>query len=128
MGWLEFILVTPSHHRVHHGSNPKYLDRNMGMFLIIWDKLFGTFQKELTAKEYEPIAYGLTKNIEHPNPASLVLSEWIEMGKDISKKGLTFWQRLQYIFGKPGYSHDGSRKTSAELRQIQDLQHNKSSI
>ena len=47
LGWLEYILVTPSHHRVHHASNPKYLDKNMGMFLIIWDKLFGTFQPEL---------------------------------------------------------------------------------
>ncbi len=46
MGWLEHILVTPSHHRVHHASNPKYLDKNMGMFLIIWDKLFGTFQAD----------------------------------------------------------------------------------
>ncbi len=46
-GWLEYVLVTPSHHRVHHGANPKYIDRNMGVFLIVWDKLFGAFQKEL---------------------------------------------------------------------------------
>ncbi|HEY0434076.1 MAG TPA: sterol desaturase family protein, partial [Chitinophagaceae bacterium] len=55
MGWLEYILVTPSHHRVHHASNPKYLDMNMGMFLIIWDKLFGTFQEELPVDAYQPI-------------------------------------------------------------------------
>lgn len=128
MGWLEYFLVTPSHHRVHHGSNPKYLDKNMGMFLIVWDKLFGTFQKELSAEEYEPIAYGLTKNIEQPNAANLVFSEWIEIGKDLSKRGLTIKQRFLYIFGKPGYSHDGSRKTSAELKQFQELQHNKMGI
>jgi len=57
MGWLEHILVTPSHHRVHHASNPKYLDMNMGMFLIIWDKVFGTFQPELPAEEYQPLKY-----------------------------------------------------------------------
>ncbi|MBS1935653.1 MAG: sterol desaturase family protein, partial [Bacteroidetes bacterium] len=58
MGWLEYILVTPSHHRVHHASNPKYLDKNMGMFLIIWDQLFGTFQPELPDEEYQPKKYG----------------------------------------------------------------------
>jgi len=58
LGFLEYFLVTPSHHRVHHGSNPKYLDKNMGMFLNIWDKLFGTFQPELPAAEYQPIRYG----------------------------------------------------------------------
>jgi sterol desaturase/sphingolipid hydroxylase (fatty acid hydroxylase superfamily) len=66
MGWLEYVLVTPSHHRVHHASNPKYLDKNMGMFLIVWDKLFGTFQEELPAANYQPIQYGLTKNIDNP--------------------------------------------------------------
>ena len=71
LGWLEYFLVTPSHHRVHHGSNPKYLDKNLGMFLIIWDKWFGTFQPELPAEVYQPIKYGLTKadwegNSGHP--------------------------------------------------------------
>jgi len=64
MGWLEYILVTPSHHRVHHASNPRYLDKNMGMFLIIWDQLFGTFQPELGPEEYQPTKYGLTKRLE----------------------------------------------------------------
>jgi sterol desaturase/sphingolipid hydroxylase (fatty acid hydroxylase superfamily) len=117
MGWLEYILVTPSHHRVHHASNPKYLDKNMGMFLIIWDKLFGTFQKELPAQAYQPIQYGLTKNIEQPNAASLVFHEWNAMAKDIKQSDISFKQRLLYIFGKPGYSHDGSRMTSEEMRK-----------
>ena len=125
MGWLEYIFVTPSHHRVHHGSNIKYLDKNMGMFLIIWDKLFGTFQKELSKEEYEPISYGLTKNIENPNPINIVFSEWNEIKQDITKKNLSFKQRLLYLFGPPGYSHDGSRKTSKELLQQEFGLHNK---
>src|SRR4051812_27407383 len=76
MGWLEYILITPSHHRVHHASNAKYLDKNMGMFLVIWDKLFGTFQSELPAGEYQPIKYGLTKNVEQPNAINIVFHEW----------------------------------------------------
>ncbi|MFX8976589.1 hypothetical protein ABTN19_19645, partial [Acinetobacter baumannii] len=75
-------MVTPSHHRVHHGSNPKYLDKNMGMFLIIWDKMFGTFQKELSSQEYQPIQYGLTKNLETENAVTIVLHEWIQLFKD----------------------------------------------
>lgn len=121
LGWLEYILVTPSHHRVHHASNPKYLDKNMGMFLIIWDKLFGTFQKELDEKEYQPIKYGLTKNLEQPNAVNIVFHEWNAIVQDVSGKGLSLKQRLQYIFGKPGYSHDGSRHTSDEMRKMETV-------
>jgi sterol desaturase/sphingolipid hydroxylase (fatty acid hydroxylase superfamily) len=117
MGWLEYILVTPSHHRVHHASNPKYLDKNMGMFLVIWDKMFGTFQPELPAEEYQPLKYGLTKNLEKPNAATVVFHEWIAIGKDVFRKGLTFRQRWNYLFGPPGWSHDGSRLTSEEMRR-----------
>ncbi len=121
MGLLEYILVTPSHHRVHHGSNPKYLDKNMGMFLIVWDKLFGTFQPELMAEDYEPIRYGLTKNLENPNAISLVFHEWEQIWKDITQKNIHFKARLQYLFGPPGWSHDGSRKTSVQMREMEDL-------
>lgn len=116
MGWLEHILVTPSHHRVHHGSNPKYLDRNMGMFLIIWDKLFGTFQPELPANEYQPIKYGLTKNIKDPNAVSMVFHEWKQIWEDTTQEGIEMSHRFQYLFGQPGWSHDGSRLTSEEMR------------
>jgi Sterol desaturase len=122
MGFLEHILVTPSHHRVHHGSNPKYLDKNMGMFLIIWDKLFGTFQEELPAEKYQPIQYGLTKPMEKKDPVNLVLYEWKNIYKDVTQKNLTFKQRLGYIFGPPGWSHDGSRQTSEELRLQEEAQ------
>ncbi len=120
MGWLEYIFVTPSHHRVHHASNPKYLDKNMGMFLIIWDKIFGTFQPELNPKEYQPLKYGLTKNIETPTATNIVFHEWKEILKDVTRKGLSLKQRLNYLLGKPGWSHDGSRLTSEELRAKED--------
>jgi len=119
MGWLEYILVTPSHHRVHHASNPKYLDKNMGMFLVVWDKMFGTFQAELPASEYQPIKYGLTKNLEKPNAATVVLHEWIAIAKDVFQKNITLRDRWNYLFGPPGWSHDGSRLTSNQLRALE---------
>lgn len=120
LGWLEYILVTPSHHRVHHASNPKYLDKNMGMFLIIWDKMFGTFQPELPAEEYQPLHYGLTKNLENPNAVNIVFHEWRQMWRDVFQKGITLRERLGYLFGPPGYSHDGSRATSKEMQAIEE--------
>lgn len=120
LGWLEYFLVTPSHHRVHHGSNPKYLDKNMGMFLIIWDKLFGTFQEELSDHQYQTIKYGLTKNLAEIGPANLVFHEWKAIIQDVLRKDISWTQRLKYIFGLPGWSHDGSRLTSRELRIRED--------
>ncbi|MGQ0739200.1 MAG: sterol desaturase family protein [Bacteroidota bacterium] len=119
LGFLEYFMVTPSHHRVHHGSNPKYLDKNMGMFLIIWDRLFGTFQPELNAAEYQSIKYGLTKPLQKEDPLNIVVHEWKSIGKDIRKKGLSFRQRWNYLFGPPGWSHDGSSHTSTELRKME---------
>ncbi len=116
MGWLEYVLVTPSHHRVHHASNPKYLDKNMGMLLIIWDKVFGTFQPEMKEDDYQPIKYGLTANVKNPNAVNLVFHEWQNIKRDISRRDLSFSQKLKYLFKPPGWSHDGSRFTSDELR------------
>jgi sterol desaturase/sphingolipid hydroxylase (fatty acid hydroxylase superfamily) len=124
MGFLEHILVTPSHHRVHHGSNPKYLDKNMGMFLILWDKLFGTFQAELAPEEYAPIQYGLTKNLENPGPITVVFHEWLQIWKDCTQSGISFSQRMQYLIGPPGWSHDGSRQTSEQMREQETKQIN----
>lgn len=122
MGWLEYFLVTPSHHRVHHGSNPKYLDKNMGMFLIIWDKLFGTFQPELPAGTYQPIQYGLTKNLENPNPLSIIFHEWKQIWLDTTQKGVGLKTRFHYLFGPPGWSHDGSRQTSKQMLEKEQEQ------
>ena len=82
LGWLEYILVTPSHHKVHHASNPRYLDKNLGMFLILWDKLFGTFQAEEDEKEYQRIRFGLTKDLEDQGPVNIIFHEWKAIGQD----------------------------------------------
>lgn len=111
LGFLEWFLSTPSHHRVHHASNIKYLDKNMGMVFIIWDKLFGTF-----AKEDEKVSYGLTKNLSSYNPVNMVFHEWKAILKDLKKK-TSFKHKLLYILGPPGWSHDGSTKTSKQLRK-----------
>jgi sterol desaturase/sphingolipid hydroxylase (fatty acid hydroxylase superfamily) len=114
LGFLEYFFVTPSHHRVHHGSNVRYLDKNMGMLLIIWDKIFGTFQAE---EEKDPVKYGLTTNLKTYNPITMVFHEWKNIFDDIRHKDCTFLQKLGYVFGPPGWSHDGSTKTSKELRE-----------
>ncbi len=112
--FIEAIFVTPAHHRVHHASNIIYLDKNMGMCLIIWDKMFGTFQKELPA---EPVVYGLTSAVENPsNALNHVGYEWKKILKDM-KRDLPFFVKLQYIFMPPGWSHDGSTKTAMQLRK-----------
>ena len=116
LGWLEQVLVTPSHHRVHHAANPLYLDKNMGTALIIWDKIFGTFQKELTPEEYQPIRYGLTTPQKDSLP-TILFHEWEMIWKDVRRKDLTWRQKWQYVFGPPGWSHDGSRLTSDALRK-----------
>lgn len=116
MGWLEYILVTPSHHRVHHASNALYLDKNLGMLLIFWDKWFGTFQKELPNEQYQPLRYGLTTPLKKETPDLIITHEWIAIGRDVVRKDIIWSQRLKYLFGPPGWSHDGSRKTSKQLR------------
>ena len=110
LGILEWFLSTPSHHRVHHASNVKYLDKNMGMIFIIWDRVFGTF-----AKEEEDVVYGLTANLKSYNPITMVFHEWHAIFTDL-KKETSMKHKLMYIFGPPGWSHDGSRKTSRQLR------------
>lgn len=113
MGFFETFLVTPSHHRVHHASNVEYLDKNMGMVLIIWDKLFGTFQPEIDGL---PIAFGLYEKKISQNPAQVIFHEWIAIWKDVKKvKG--FKNKWNYVIQPPGWSHDGSTLTSTQLRK-----------
>ena len=112
--WFEAVFVSPSHHRVHHGSNVRYLDKNMGMILIIWDRLFGTFQEEL---DEDPVKYGLVKPVEQPyHPGNIIFHEWGSITKDL-KKDTSFLNKLKYLFKPPGWSHDGSTKTAKQLRE-----------
>lgn len=112
--WFEAIFVSPSHHRVHHASNVRYLDKNMGMCLIIWDRMFGTFQEEVPT---DPIKYGLTKPVDNPNnPLKIIFHEWQSIGKDMRKK-TPFLAKIKYMLMPPGWSHDGSSKTAKELRK-----------
>jgi len=106
LGWLEYVLVTPSHHRVHHGSNPRYLDKNMGMCLIFWDKLFGTFEPEAAE---DPPRYGLTRPIPDRGPVNIVFHEWKDIIRDIRSSPLPWRQKLGYLFRGPGW------KPSADL-------------
>jgi sterol desaturase/sphingolipid hydroxylase (fatty acid hydroxylase superfamily) len=99
VGPLERVLNTPSHHRVHHGSNRPYLDRNHGSILIVWDKLFGTFEPET-----EPVVYGLTRNIHSYNPAVIATHEWVDIGRDIA--GAETWRdRLSFLLRGPGWAY-----------------------
>ena len=96
--WFEAVFNTPSHHRVHHGSDDEYLDRNYGGVLIVWDRLFGTFQREGARPHY-----GLTKNIESFNPLKVAFHEWSAIAADV--RGASTWRdRLGFMFGPPGWS------------------------
>lgn len=112
--WFEAIFVSPSHHRVHHASNIRYLDKNMGMVLIIWDRLFGTFQEEI---QNDPVKYGLAKPLQDPHhPARIIFHEWQNLGSDL-RKNIPFRIKLKYLLMPPGWSHDGSSKTAKQLRK-----------
>ncbi|HEY5155391.1 MAG TPA: sterol desaturase family protein [Acidimicrobiales bacterium] len=100
LGPLEEVFNTASHHRVHHGSNPQYLDRNHGSILIVWDRLFGTFERE-----DEPVVYGLTKDIKTFNPLRVASHEHVAMLRDVSRA--EGWSdRLGYVVRGPGWSPD----------------------
>ena len=107
--WFEFTLNTPSHHRVHHGSNPQYLDTNYGGILIVWDRMFGSF-----VPEQEQADYGLTENIHTYNPVKVAWHEFYAIGKDVAAAG-TWRDRWRLTFGRPGtklMADEGSREVS----------------
>ncbi len=99
IGPAETVLNTASHHRVHHGSNRQYLDRNHGSIFIVWDKWFGTFEPEV-----EPVVYGLTKNIDTFNPVRVIVHEHDRMLRDVARS--TRWmERLNVVLRGPGWSY-----------------------
>ncbi len=116
--WVEFIFNTPSHHRVHHATNPRYLDANYAGTFIIWDRLFGSFVAEDAA---EPPVYGLVKNLKTFNIFKVLSHEYVGIAQDVSRSGLTPWQRFCYVFAPPGWSHDGSRLTSDAIKKAAGL-------
>ncbi|MCC3305477.1 sterol desaturase family protein [Sneathiella sp. HT1-7] len=110
---FEAVMNTPSHHRVHHAVNPRYLDANYAGIFIIWDKLFGSFVPEDKA---EPCRYGIVKQIASFNPLIIAFHEWAGIFADlIHAKSLK--ARFMYVFGPPGWSEDGSRLTSRMIKE-----------
>lgn len=96
---IEYIFTTPSHHRVHHSVNERYIDKNYGSTFIIWDRMFGTFKEE-----DEQAIYGITKPVDSYNPFFLVFHEWLEVGKDILK-ARSLKQIWNILFGSPVLKH-----------------------
>lgn len=113
MGPFEAVFNTPSHHRVHHATNAKYLDANYAGTLIIWDRMFGTFVEEDQA---EKPRYGIVKNLGTFNPLVISFHEWLGIAKDVYK-AKSLKEVLGYTFGPPGWSPDGSRLTSAMIKE-----------
>ena len=111
--WFEGVMNTPSHHRVHHGRNPRYLDANYAGVFIIWDKMFGTFVPE---DDQEKVDYGLVRNLGTFNPLRVAFHEWVSIFKDVTQPGISLKDRLSYAFAPPGWSHDGSRETSEMIK------------
>jgi sterol desaturase/sphingolipid hydroxylase (fatty acid hydroxylase superfamily) len=110
MGPFEWFFNTPSHHRVHHGRNTEYLDRNHGGILIVWDRLFGTFEPE-RAK----VDYGLTKNLESYNLFTVAFHEWIAIARDV-RRARSLHHAFMFVFGPPGWSPDGATLTAKQMR------------
>lgn len=101
LGFLEIFMSTPSHHRVHHGKNPQYIDKNYGAFLIVWDKLFGTFEPEI-----EPVEYGITQPLRSENPVWSNIHHHIDIVRSVWNSR-HFSERMKWIFGKPSVIYSG---------------------
>jgi sterol desaturase/sphingolipid hydroxylase (fatty acid hydroxylase superfamily) len=110
---LEWLLNTPSHHRVHHGRNVPYLDRNHGGVLIIWDRLFGTFAPE---SDRDPPTYGITHDLTTFNPLVIAVHEVVAIARDVAR-ARSFKAALGCVFAPPGWSPDGSTLTARQLRR-----------
>jgi alkylglycerol monooxygenase len=105
---LEYIFVTPSHHRAHHGSNPEYIDKNYANFLIIWDRMFGSFEEERA-----PVQYGLINNIDTYNPLRIAFAEWIALFRDMARadSARQAWQRW---INPPGWKPGNADKLDSD--------------
>jgi sterol desaturase/sphingolipid hydroxylase (fatty acid hydroxylase superfamily) len=110
--WFEAVMNTPSHHRVHHAVNPRYLDRNYAGVFIVWDRMFGTFEPE---RDDDRPRYGILRQLGSFNILWVAFHEWIGMARDLwAAPG---WRnKLGYLVREPGWSHDGSRETTEIIR------------
>ncbi|WP_044334640.1 sterol desaturase family protein [Sphingomonas hengshuiensis] len=110
--WFEAVMNTPSHHRVHHATNPRYLDTNYAGVFILWDRWFGTFTPE---RDDERPRYGIVKDLGSFNIVWAATHEWVGIARDL--RGAPDWRaRLNYMIRPPGWSHDGSRDTSETIK------------
>ncbi len=110
--WFEAVMNTPSHHRVHHAVNPRYLDRNYAGVFIVWDKLFGTFEPE---RDDERPRYGIVKNLGTFNLLWAAFHEWVGIARDVAH-AKSWRERWGYVAGPPGWSPDGSRDTADAIK------------
>lgn len=116
LGFLEKIFVTPSHHRVHHGKNIDYMDRNYSVIFIFWDKLFNSFEVET-----EKVEYGILHPEKSKNPLRILTNPWVNLYRQI--KSVPGWKnRLLTLWHAPGWSHDGSSQTAAEMQRQKNAQ------
>jgi sterol desaturase/sphingolipid hydroxylase (fatty acid hydroxylase superfamily) len=114
LGWLEYVLNTPSSHRVHHARNPAYLDANFGGVLIVFDRLFGTYVAE---RKDLPCDFGLVSPVvSSRNPLAINVGPWIGLAKDLAS-ARSLREAWMYLFGPPGWRPDGKGLTAAELRR-----------
>lgn len=112
LGWLEVVLNTPSHHRVHHSANPEYLDANFGGVLIVFDRLFGTCVVE---RDDVPCRYGLVHPLTTHNPVKTAFHEWWNIARDLTT-ARSLREVAGYLFGPPGWRPNGQGMTTAELQ------------
>lgn len=110
LGPIEWVMNTPSHHRVHHGSNLRYCDKNYAGTFIVWDRLFGTFEKEVE----EPV-FGIRYQLETRNPAKAIFHEWIAIARDL-RKARSLREAMGYLFAAPGWAPDGKGETTRALQ------------
>jgi len=113
LGRFDLVFNSPSNHRVHHASNPAYLDKNYGGITVIFDHLFGSYQREL---ESEPCRYGLVHPLRSNNPFRIVFNEWIALFRDVFR-ARTWRARFMHMFGPPGWAADGKGTTTADLQR-----------
>jgi sterol desaturase/sphingolipid hydroxylase (fatty acid hydroxylase superfamily) len=109
--WFEAVMNTPSHHRVHHGVNPRYLDANYAGVFIIWDRMLGTFVRE---EDSEPVRYGIVRQLGSFNLVWAAFHEWVGIARDVW--AAPWGHKLGYVWREPGWTHDGSRMTSDMIR------------